>query len=72
MAEILAQPLPATRRDRTQNAATLAAVLRAPRLWLERMSHRRELAALDLRQMHDAGLDPETVRREASKPFWRA
>lgn len=74
MAESLAQPLPAApaRRDRARAAAILAAALRQPRLWLERMSTRRALAELDLRQMHDAGLDPEIVRREAAKPFWRA
>ncbi len=43
-----------------------------PVLWLRRWRSRRELAALDVDQIHDAGLDPFAVRREAMKPFWRA
>jgi uncharacterized protein YjiS (DUF1127 family) len=44
---------------------------RAPLLWLHRLFWRNELKALDLAQMRDCGLDPEAVRREAAKPFWR-
>jgi uncharacterized protein YjiS (DUF1127 family) len=43
-----------------------------PLLWLLRACWRAELAALDVDQMRDCSLDPETVRREADKPFWRA
>jgi uncharacterized protein YjiS (DUF1127 family) len=46
--------------------------LRLPLLWLQRLFWRHELKALDLAQMRDCGLDPEEVRREAAKPFWRA
>jgi uncharacterized protein YjiS (DUF1127 family) len=45
--------------------------LRLPQLWLQRWSWRSELATLDADQMRDCGLDPEAVRIEASKPFWR-
>jgi uncharacterized protein YjiS (DUF1127 family) len=44
---------------------------RPPLLWLQRLFWRNELKTLDLAQMRDCGLDPETVRREATKPFWR-
>jgi uncharacterized protein YjiS (DUF1127 family) len=33
---------------------------------------RRDLAELDERQRRDMGLDLDAIRREASKPFWRA
>jgi uncharacterized protein YjiS (DUF1127 family) len=46
-------------------------LLRLPPLWLTRSSRRGELAALDADQMRDCGLDPDVVRREAAKPFWR-
>jgi uncharacterized protein YjiS (DUF1127 family) len=44
---------------------------RPPLLWLQRYFWRAELRTLDFAQMRDCGLDPETVRREATKPFWR-
>jgi uncharacterized protein YjiS (DUF1127 family) len=44
---------------------------RLPLLWFTRYFGRSELAALDAAQMRDCGLDPETVRHEAAKPFWR-
>src|SRR5262249_53269536 len=46
-------------------------LLRLPLLWFTRFFRRSELAALDIDQMRDCGLDPDTVRREAAKPFWR-
>ena len=46
-------------------------LLRLPQLWLKRYQGRSELAALDADQMRDCGLDPEMVRHEAVKPFWR-
>jgi len=48
------------------------AVLAQPRIWLRRHWHRRELADLDAAQLLDVGLDPLLVRRECTKPFWRA
>jgi len=50
---------------------TAGALLRLPRLWLQRHAARKELATLDAAQMRDCGLDPLAVRREAIKPFWR-
>jgi uncharacterized protein YjiS (DUF1127 family) len=45
--------------------------MQMPLLWLLRSCWRDELAALDVDQMRDCGLDPEALRREAIKPFWR-
>lgn len=42
------------------------------RLWLTRVRQRRELRELDPRQVQEAGLDPERIRREAAKRFWQA
>jgi len=44
---------------------------RPPLLWLQRLLWRAELKTLDIAQMRDCGLDPEAVRRETTKPFWR-
>ncbi len=43
-----------------------------PRLWWRRARDRRILADLTPAQMRDTGLDPDVVRRESAKPFWRA
>lgn len=40
--------------------------------WLRRIESRRELAGLCDRALRDIGLTRVDVRREASKPFWRA
>ena len=40
-------------------------------LWLSRRRNRRAIATLTVEQMRDMGLDPEWVRRESGKPFWR-
>ena len=40
-------------------------------LWRKRARQRRELRDLAPHQMRDAGIDPEKVRREVEKPFWR-
>jgi uncharacterized protein YjiS (DUF1127 family) len=39
---------------------------------IRRVRARRELAALDADQLRDVGLDPDMIRREIAKPFWRA
>ncbi|MEJ8572655.1 translation initiation factor IF-2 [Microbaculum marinum] len=41
-------------------------------IWMDRVRKRRELAGLDEFQLDDAGIDPDYVRREVRKPFWRA
>ena len=40
-------------------------------LWLRRRRNRRAIATLTVEQLRDTGLDPEWVRRESGKPFWR-
>ena len=39
---------------------------------IRRVRARRDLAALDADQLRDVGLDPDMIRREIAKPFWRA
>ena len=51
---------------------TAGTLLQLPMLWLRRASSRKQLAALDPRQMRDCGLNWVDVHREATKPFWRA
>ena len=61
-----------TRRTvRTAQTDVRRNLLRMPLLWLQRLFWRNELKALEPEQMRDCGLDPEIVRREAIKPFWR-
>jgi uncharacterized protein YjiS (DUF1127 family) len=52
-------------------AGRLRALLRLPRLWIERAGARKELLELDTAQIRDCGFDPMEIRREAIKPFWR-
>jgi uncharacterized protein YjiS (DUF1127 family) len=59
---------PSRSRDDSQRRGSPA----LPLIWLQRLFWRRELKMLDIAQMRDCGLDPEAVRREAAKPFWRA
>jgi uncharacterized protein YjiS (DUF1127 family) len=39
--------------------------------WRRRAAERRELARLDTRQWTDIARDPDTIRREIRKPFWK-
>jgi uncharacterized protein YjiS (DUF1127 family) len=74
-ARLAAPRLAKTTTKTTTNITTKNATTRQPRpplLWLQRLFWRAELKALDAAQMRDCGLDPETVRREMTKPFWRA
>ena len=52
-------------------SVTIARLASLPALWLRRRRNRRQLFALTVEQMRDTGLDPEWVRRESGKPFWR-
>jgi uncharacterized protein YjiS (DUF1127 family) len=40
--------------------------------WHERARQRRELLALDDRELHDIGLGRADAAGEGGKPFWRA
>jgi uncharacterized protein YjiS (DUF1127 family) len=62
---------PAARWPTPRPLRSAGSLARLPLLWLTRHFRRSELAALDIDQMRDCGLDAETVRREAAKPFWR-
>jgi len=49
-------------------------ILAMVRVWSRRLKRRRfltELEALGERTMRDLGFDPDSVRAEAAKPFWR-
>ncbi len=41
-------------------------------IWYDRWLARQDLAELDDHLLRDIGIDRETIRREAAKPFWRA
>ncbi|MBL8703229.1 MAG: hypothetical protein JNM30_00215 [Rhodospirillales bacterium] len=59
---------------RSPRPATLHGLL-VMSLWVRRRRRRRRLAdvaALGERTMLDLGFDPDIVRAEAAKPFWRA
>lgn len=43
-----------------------------PALWLDRNRSRHDLRDLSAEQLRDVGLNVETVRVEARKPFWQA
>ena len=59
------------RLDQIAAAAGIAWAARLPLIWLRRLRNRHELARLDEAQLRDVGLNPEVVRREATKPFWK-
>ncbi|WP_417779443.1 DUF1127 domain-containing protein [Stutzerimonas xanthomarina] len=46
-------------------------LLRQLRLWQRRLRTRRQLAALDERQLADVGISQSERVEELSKPFWR-
>ena len=52
-------------------AAGIAWAAGLPLMWLRRLQSRHELARLNAAQLRDVGLDPDVIRREAAKPFWR-
>ena len=41
-------------------------------LWMNRSGQRQDLAELEDHQLRDIGLTRDDIRRECSKPFWRA
>lgn len=46
-------------------------VMQQLRLWQQRVRTRRQLAALDARQLADVGISHSERLDELSKPFWR-
>lgn len=62
------QPAPLSRAPAPHDAHTLSDVITA---WRARLRDRRELAALDERDLRDARLSRWDVERELAKPFWR-
>lgn len=56
----------------SRNSSLVAPFWQTLGLWLERISQRRALAALDDRTLQDIGLSRSTAVGEAEKPFWRA
>lgn len=67
----LIRPTARARTGAGMVSAGLASLAGLATLWLRRRRNRRQLSALTLEQMRDTGLDPEWVRRESGKPFWR-
>lgn len=51
--------------------APLRRLLQLLRLWQQRARTRRQLAALDDRQLADVGISHSERMDELSKPFWR-
>ena len=50
----------------------ITALLRLLSCWHDRWVHRRKLEQLDDDNLRDVGLTRSDIRRESSKPFWRA
>lgn len=69
MAEIIGR-IPATRPASLAQGLMLK-VLVGMETWSERRRQRRALAELPSFLLHDIGLAPGDVWREARKPFWR-
>jgi len=53
---------------RRRGIGRLLAVLK---VWHERAEQRRQLRAIPAHLFKDIGADPQDVRREMNKPFWR-
>ncbi len=51
---------------------TLETLVATLRRWRQLARSRRDLARLSDAQLRDVGLDPETARVEADRPFWDA
>lgn len=67
----IARSLPAAHTEYPP-ASSSSSPISLLRLWLWRARCRQELSALTPEQMRDTGLDPEVVRRQRRKPFWKA
>jgi uncharacterized protein YjiS (DUF1127 family) len=42
------------------------------KIWRDRVSARRHLAAMDARSLRDAGISPAAAAYESGKTFWQA
>ncbi len=42
------------------------------KIWRDRVSMRRQLAAMDARSLRDAGISPAAAAYESGKTFWQA
>jgi uncharacterized protein YjiS (DUF1127 family) len=52
--------------------AVIAVFLAFVRVWHERLSARRRLAAMSDRELQDIGICRSDIANEVGKPFWRA
>ncbi|SDH31756.1 Uncharacterized conserved protein YjiS, DUF1127 family [Pseudomonas benzenivorans] len=68
MERILGSTALTFRQSRTHWLARLRATLKR---WQLNAHTRRQLAALDLRLLADAGINPSDRLAELEKPFWR-
>ena len=58
--------------SRNWRISLILGVFGLPRVWLRRLCCRHGLSTLTSEQMRDTGLNPETIRVESRKPFWKA
>jgi uncharacterized protein YjiS (DUF1127 family) len=56
----------------SETTSTIGNLVSLLSVWRWRMRIRRELSILTSQQIWDTGLDPELVKRESEKPFWKA
>ena len=63
--------MPALSLSSTRTTPRPAPRLPVLKLWLQRIETRNILAGLHPEQIRDAGLDPQRIRDEIGKPFWR-
>ncbi|MCQ4279381.1 DUF1127 domain-containing protein [Pseudomonas stutzeri] len=59
------------RRTAATGLPPLQRVLQHLRLWQRRVRTRRQLAALDERQLADIGISQSERMEELDRPFWR-
>ena len=64
-------PLPLPYRACRLGPGLLAQALATLRLWRQRSRGRRDLLALDYRDLRDIGITAVDAEWEAAQPFWR-
>lgn len=60
------------RRAGDRHTAWLSRLAGALGVWRQRARARQALAAVDIRTLKDAGIDPVAAQFEAAQPFWIA